>query len=83
MKNGRDFRAPLSATAKAIIESVPKLNREYVFSTNGRAPISGWGHMKAKIDKLMSAELGKEIANWRLHDLRRTAGARAWATEPK
>lgn len=72
MKNGRDFRAPLSATAKAIVESVPKLGRDYVFTTNGRTPISGWGHVKARLDKLMSHELGEEVAEWRLHDLRRT-----------
>lgn len=42
MKNGRDFRAPLSAAAKAIVGSMPKLG-DYVFTTNGRTPISGWG----------------------------------------
>jgi integrase len=40
MKNGRDFRAPLSATAKAIVDSMPKLGA-YVFTTTGTKLISG------------------------------------------
>jgi integrase len=71
MKNGRDFRAPLSATAKTIVDSMPKLG-EYVFTTTGKKPISGWGHVKARLDKLMSDELGEPVTEWRLHDLRRT-----------
>jgi integrase len=78
MKNGRDFRAPLSATAKAIVDSMPKLG-DYVFTTNGKTPISGWGHMKVKVDKLMAKELGlpdgEEVDEWRLHDLRRTVAS--------
>jgi integrase len=71
MKNGRDFRAPLSATAKAIVGAMPKLG-EYVFTTTGEASIQGWGHVKERLDVLMSEELGEPVAPWRLHDLRRT-----------
>jgi integrase len=74
MKNGRDFRAPLSATAKAIVDSMPKLG-EYVFTTNGRTPIGNWGHVKARLDQLMAEELREEVAGWRLHDLRRTVAS--------
>lgn len=71
MKNGRDFRAPLSATAMAIVDSIPRVC-DYVFTTNGRSPISGWNRAKEKLDKLMSEELGEPVAEWRIHDLRRT-----------
>ncbi|WP_176066934.1 tyrosine-type recombinase/integrase [Anaeromyxobacter diazotrophicus] len=71
MKNGRDFRAPLSAAAKGLVDAQPKLGA-YVFTTNGKAPISGWGKAKERIDKLMSEELGEPVTGWRFHDLRRT-----------
>jgi integrase len=74
MKNGRDFRAPLSATAKAIIDAQPKLC-DHVFTTSGKKPISGWGKAKEKLDKYMSEELKEPVADWRLHDLRRTVAS--------
>jgi integrase len=74
MKAGRNFKAPLSPTAKAIIESMPKAG-PFVFTTNGTAPISGWGHIKAHLDVLMSEELGSPVTPWRLHDLRRTVAS--------
>jgi integrase len=74
MKNGRDFRAPLSASAKALIESMPKTS-DLVFTTNGKTPISGWGHAKPRLDELMAAELGQPVTEWHLHDLRRTVAS--------
>ena len=77
MKNGRDFRAPLSGPAKAIIEAQPKMKAcTFVFTTTGRTPISGWSYGKKQIDKQMAFELGlpegEEVTPWRIHDLRRT-----------
>ncbi|MCC2596223.1 integrase arm-type DNA-binding domain-containing protein [Pusillimonas sp. MFBS29] len=73
MKGGRDFRAPLPTTALAIIKEMPRfLTCPYVFTTNGRSPISGWSKAKQKLDAYMSEELKEPVANWRLHDLRRT-----------
>ncbi|MBI5070382.1 MAG: integrase arm-type DNA-binding domain-containing protein [Deltaproteobacteria bacterium] len=74
MKNGRDFRAPLSATAKAIVDAQPKLC-QFVFSTNGKSPISGWNKAKEKADRLMSEALEEPVAPWRVHDLRRTVAS--------
>jgi len=39
---------------------------EYVFTTNGKAPISGFSKSKVKLDKL------SKLSGWTLHDLRRT-----------
>lgn len=84
MKNGRDFRAPLSATAKAIVGSQPKLTFidrgelktcPWVFSTNGKTPISGWGKAKERLDTFMSEEFREPVTEWRLHDMRRTVAS--------
>lgn len=74
MKNGRDFRAPLSSAAKAIVESMPKMGA-HVFTTTGKTPISGWGKVKERLDHVMVAELGEPVADWRLHDVRRTVAS--------
>ena len=53
-------------------------NCKFVFSTNGRSPISGFSKTKMRLDGAMLAEARKErgkeitIPSWRLHDLRRT-----------
>lgn len=76
MKAGRDFRAPLSTTALAIVEGMPKFDKcPYVFTTNGRAAISGWSKPKLQFDKLMAEALGEAVTPWRLHDLRRTVAS--------
>jgi integrase len=49
-----------------ILSSIPRTS-EYVFTTTGRSPISGFSKAKAAIDKASG------VTGWRLHDLRRTA----------
>lgn len=73
MKSGRDFRAPLSSLAADVVKGIPHFEQcPFVFTTNGRTPISGWSKAKVKLDKYMSEELGEPVVGWRLHDLRRT-----------
>jgi integrase len=48
---------PRSASSKA---------SDFVFTTNGRTPISGWSRAKTELDGLAKIEA------WRIHDLRRT-----------
>ena len=80
-KNHRAFLLPLSAPAREILASAPRVSGTYVFSTNGTTPISGFSKYKARFDVLMLAEAVKErgkgttIAGWRLHDLRRSASS--------
>jgi len=58
---------PLSAPARAIIESVPKIaGSAFVFTVDGVKPVSGWSRTKERLDKLVGIEA------WRIHDLRRT-----------
>jgi hypothetical protein len=69
MKAGRDYRAPLSKKAQAIIEGRPRFDKcAFVFTTNGKVAINGWGKTKQTLDQYMSEELGEPVADWRLHD---------------
>ena len=65
-KNHRVHIIPLPALARDILESVAT-EGDIVFTTNGRAPASGWSRVKRQLDAAM------KMPPWRLHDLRRTA----------
>jgi integrase len=67
---GREARTiPLCPLAWRILHDGPRIQGgRYVFSTTGDAPVSGWSKAKAAIDRHMGSN-----ADWRLHDLRRTA----------
>jgi integrase len=66
-KNHRPHIIPLSPLARDLVADQQQIEScPFVFTTNGRTPISGWSKMKARLD----AEMG--IAHWRIHDLRRT-----------
>jgi integrase len=63
-----DLVRPLSAAALYVLAKVPKLaGCEFVFSTDGKNPISGWTRFKDNFDKACG------VTGWTLHDLRRTA----------
>jgi integrase len=67
VKNHRPHTIPLSPMAREIIANQPHIDGcSFVFTTNGRTPISGWSKMKTKLDD----EMG--VAPWRIHDIRRT-----------
>jgi integrase len=75
-KNGLPHDVPLPPLAREIFARIPRLSDcEFVFSTNGRTPVSGFSKIKARLDTLMLAEAKKEhgkVLSWRLHDLRRS-----------
>ena len=63
-----DLVRPLSTAAMVVLTNVPKLaDCAFVFSTNGRNPISGFTRFKDNFDKACG------VTGWTLHDLRRTA----------
>lgn len=81
-KADRSHDIPLSDMAMEIIENCLRLG-DYVFTTGGSRPISGWSKAKAALDKLAiekarslamerSDNIPAEIPEWHLHDLRRT-----------
>jgi integrase len=73
-KNGRAIRVPLSAQAAALLEEALE-NRpaasDFVFTTTGDAPISGWSKAKRRLDAAIAVE-PPVVAPWRIHDLRRS-----------
>lgn len=88
-KTGDPRTIPLSIAALEIIEGLPHLksSTDYVFTTTGRTPVSGWSRAKDRLDRAIvearrkaAVELGddpdeiKSIEDWRIHDLRRTVG---------
>jgi integrase len=72
VKNDQGHEVPLSAAAVAILKSLPRIaDSPFVFTTNGTAPSSGYSKGKRRLDEL----LPREMAPWRLHDLRRTVAS--------
>ena len=80
-KSKRNHVVPLSALAVEILETLPRHKGDFVFTTtNGEHPISGFSKGKKRIDGLLKnlseqqTDVFPEVAPWRYHDLRRTAG---------
>lgn len=88
-KSGRVHDCPLSKAALEILKALPRFkyigedgkekHGEYVWTTtSGRKPVNGFSKMKARIDtatlkRRTDAGLKENIAEWTLHDLRRSA----------
>jgi integrase len=70
-KNGKGLSLTLPPLALQIIESVPHISDEFVFST-GKTPVSGFGKAKKALDTAMVEVAGKPVEEFRLHDLRRS-----------
>jgi integrase len=75
MKGKVEYVVPLTAAALA---KVPDTG-EFIFTTDGLTPISGFSKFKREFDAAVLAALRKDdpkakpLPNWTLHDLRRTA----------
>jgi integrase len=79
-KNNLPHVVPLSGLARETLTNTPRIEGcAYIFSTNGKTPVSGFSKFKRRLDAAMLAAAAKErgsdaaIPAWRLHDLRRTA----------
>ena len=78
-KNGKPHVVALSPLARDLIATIRDKGSDFVFTTNGQTPVSGWNRMKRRLDAIMLALAKKEkgsratIPAWRIHDLRRTA----------
>ncbi|WP_171134872.1 tyrosine-type recombinase/integrase [Ruegeria sp. HKCCD7221] len=66
-KNGDTRDVPLSPSAFAVINGLPVMG-EYVVSTTGDRPYSGFSQLTKRIQRDSST------SDWRQHDLRRTVG---------
>ena len=83
-KNWREHIVPLPPIARDLIGSVKRVGNEFVFTTNGKVPVSSFSRIKERLDGLMLKAAQEQaratggdpdavhIPRWRLHDLRRT-----------
>ncbi len=68
-KNGKQHTVPLTDAMVEVLRKTPRFfNSDYVFTTTGKTPISGFGRLKNRLDKA----LPESSAPWIIHDLRRT-----------
>lgn len=87
-KNGAEHDVPLNSPAQDILSRAPRITgSQFVFTTSGVRPISGYSQAKERLDALMlqiarqeTTEAGQDatavtLAPWRLHDLRRSAAS--------
>lgn len=88
-KNDKAHTVPLAPSVVTLLNDLPKMKSDagFIFTTNGSSSVSGFSKAKAKIDETMldiarkqvealGGEPDKiEIADWRLHDLRRTGAS--------
>jgi integrase len=67
-KTGTEVTLPLSSAAMKVLAEIPRIEGcEFVFTTDGRTPVSGFSTFKLKFD------IACGVKGWRLHDLRRTS----------
>jgi integrase len=70
-KTGLDFVRPLSPAAQAILAARPRfVGCPFVFSTDGKHPISGFSKFKRDFDRACG------VTAWTIHDCRRSV--RSW-----
>jgi integrase len=68
-KNGKQHTVPITDAMLTVLRYVPRyLASEFVFTTTGKTPISGFGRVKERLNMA----LPKGTAPWVIHDLRRT-----------
>jgi integrase len=68
VKNGKEVARPLSRAAQQMLSAIPTLDGcRFVFTTDGRGPVTTFSTGKASIDEACG------VKGWTFHDLRRTA----------
>lgn len=66
-----DHPVPLSPYAVRLIEGLPRIGGEYLFSVAGGRSAVGFSRAKERVDRAL-CEAGAAVAPWQLRDLRRT-----------
>jgi len=80
-KNDRVHEVQLSDEAMEVLQTLPRVSDQLLFTTTGNTAVSGFSRSKRRLDAAMlkakRIELGVRkadaISPWTLHDLRRTA----------
>jgi integrase len=72
VKNRIAHEVPLPTAAREILRTIPRFgNSDFVFTTTGTTPVSGFSKAKQRLDAMISPPLPA----WTLHDLRRAAAS--------
>lgn len=72
-KNGRALLLPLPQMALDIIAMMPeRVGRDHLFGARAASGFTHWGMSKSELDKRLTGK----VAEWKLHDLRRTCATR-------
>jgi len=82
-KSNRSHTIPLSSLAITLLRQAKQHapeNSNFVFSTNGKTPFSGFSKCKKRLDNDLRENAGIEN-EWRLHDLRRSVASHLAALE--
>ena len=75
-KNKKVHEVPLSTAAMAVIEKLPNIKGDLVFTTTGKTPVSGFTRAKDRLSSAVAkAAAPKDVEDWTIHDLRRTAAS--------
>ena len=83
MKNGKPHDVYLPEAARAILREIPRVEGcDFVLSTTGKTPVSGFSKAKATLDARIVTERAEAaqqarqklepLTKWRTHDLRRS-----------
>lgn len=68
-KNGKQHTVPITDAMLEVLRKTPRFfNSDYVFTTTGKSPVSGFGRVKDRLDRA----LPEGTEPWIIHDLRRT-----------
>jgi integrase len=65
-KNARPHNVYLSSQALAVIDALPRIAGDLLFTTNKETAVSSFGRAKEQVDAIM----GTAIAHWTWHDIR-------------
>jgi integrase len=75
-KNGQSHEVPLSEAAARLLRLLPRfINSDWVFTTTGISPISGFGRLKRRLHAAVDAP------DWRMHDAWFEKEILAWLAE--
>ena len=75
-KNHRRHVLPLPPLAIEIVNSLPVIGEAgFVFTSAGDRPVSSFATAKKELDAAMGAIAGKAVAEWRIHDVRRSGAS--------
>jgi len=67
-KSGVDHLIPLSAAARGVLATIPRISgSDFIFTVDGRRPLGDFSGLKRRFDAVCG------VGGWRIHDLRRTA----------